>query len=538
MTILPILLGNGRMAWVSKCKRFLILLVFIFQVNSIFSEEEILILLSYNHTNYIDILKEIRSNIDIKTSQGYMDAILENESSHLEYLEKVKKNPPSLIIALGTRALKFSAENFQDIPILFSLVHAPRTIDLDGKIACGVSYDVSVKEFFAMVKEIKPNASRVMSLYTSEESEYLAREGDYFHSSFDLSYHRLKLNEPVDFKSVLENLKIIPDMFYVVPDPIYNKENFEELSNFAKKNKIILFTTYRGLSELGATASLSPLNSEVTQKLTLISRDILNKKLECKDGKLWNIQNHEFYLNEDFARKSSVIISDSVLKKSRQSSLLKAGIKLFDSDRLVSAKNVFMAILRDDKSNSVANAYLTRITDRLTGDKKLQFLKMADSELENKKYSQAKIYYKKVLDLNPNQSEALVGLKECLMRESEEIRIQAKTEYQKGKTIEAIKSYLRSIQIYSENLMSKKELTEVRSLHKKDVDTYIANGITEYNVRSYPNAIRSFEDSLLIDPENKKAIEYLQLSRKKQAAVNTMSNCKKNMDKECEISWK
>ena len=100
-------------------------------------------------------------------------------------------------------------------------------------------------------------------------------------------------------------------------------------------------TTYSGLSDLGATFSISPLNFELSKMIVLTAKNILEKKIDCEDGRLQLLQNYDIQFNEEYSRKSKISIPETLLKKSRLSFLLKAGIKLYDTDRFISAKNVF-----------------------------------------------------------------------------------------------------------------------------------------------------------------------------------------------------
>lgn len=516
-----------------------ILIPFLLFVTQLWAEKNsIPILVSHNHTNYIYILSQIRSTFPHKTNPNFMDVILSTENDTKEFIEITKNNKPPLIIALGQTALKFSLQHFQDTPILFTLVHAPKSMDLLQTKSCGITIDIPIKEYFSTMKEIKPNAKKVLSFYSNGESEFLVKEGDYAQLGFDLTYIRIPLDIDGNIKSQLDKLKFTPDAILLFPDPIYTKENFMELSNFVSNKSIILMTTYSGLSDLGATFSISPLNFELSKMIVLTAKNILEKKIDCEDGRLQLLQNYDIQFNEEYSRKSKISIPETLLKKSRLSFLLKAGIKLYDTDRFISAKNVFDQVLKEDKSNAVAINYSNLISYKLTGEETSKYLLLAKKELEFKKYSSGREYFKKVLKLNPEHIEARLGIKESLSLESEDIRVRAKSLYANGKLIDSIKGYINAIQISDENSVAKKELSEIRLQSVTKVDDYIKSGITDYNVRNYKTAIRYFEEALLIQPENKKAQEYLSLSQKKNSAVASIKDCFNNKEKSCEILWK
>jgi ABC-type uncharacterized transport system substrate-binding protein len=107
--------------------------------------------------------------------------------------------------------------------------------------------DISVGEFFQTLKDINPDAKSVYSFYSSPEGEHSASEGEYNDLKYKLYYHKIKVNTQNDFDSYLEEIKGKADAFYMVNDPLYGKDQFEKLSEFAKNNKIILMTSFTTL---------------------------------------------------------------------------------------------------------------------------------------------------------------------------------------------------------------------------------------------------------------------------------------------------
>jgi len=111
---------------------------------------------------------------------------------------------------------------------------------------------------------------------------------------------------------------------------------------------------------------------------------------------------------------------------------------------------------------------------------------------------------------------------------SEQERLRGNSYEKAGRQFEAIKEYLSSLRTLPSNTKSQANLSELRNSESRNIENYLKEGIELYNKRQYDDSIQSFENILLINPEEKSAKEYLRLSYKKREAIEVLKKKLKN----------
>lgn len=72
----------------------------------------------------------------------------------------------------------------------------------------------------------------------------------------------------------------------MVNDPLYSNVEFEQLSEFAKKNNIILMTSFPALVKVGATFGISPDYSKIGVLTGQIANRINMKTSTCGEERV------------------------------------------------------------------------------------------------------------------------------------------------------------------------------------------------------------------------------------------------------------
>ncbi|EPG76491.1 oligopeptide ABC transporter, oligopeptide-binding protein [Leptospira fainei serovar Hurstbridge str. BUT 6] len=479
------------------------------------------ILLSSDNSIYEQALYGIQSTLDHPAKVSYVDLIQSENKDISSYFRELEATNTKLLIAIGPIALKLAGENITKIPVIFTMVSNPKSFGFNSGNICGVGMDISIAEFFKTIKELSPNAEKVITFYSQPEGEFFATEGDYVDLKYKLLFSKRKVSEE-NFRSNLEKIKGEYDAFIIIKDPLYNRSVFEELSSFAQKNKIILGAPFPALVRAGTTFGISPEYNKLGIETGDLANRILSEKSSCKTEKFILPDKPAFFLNETYAAESGLNVPIEIKERAKLTQLFAVGINLLNEGKLKSARVIFETILKKDPNNQSVSSYLQLVIEKMTGGKTKELLQSADEYYKKGNYSQSRAEYQKVLFINPNLQVARDGLATATFAQSEAERISAEHLARNGKVFDAIKMYLSSLRTYPQNSKSSGELNHIRVSEFSKISEYLKEGINLYSQREYENSIRIFEHILLIDPLDKRAQEYLRLSNKKKEAIQIL----------------
>ena len=500
--------------------RFLIIFFYILNYGIFSQTNKVEVLLSSDNRIYEQALYGIQSSFDTELKVSYLDIINSEQTDIANYFKQIENSKVPLFITVGPAATKIAKEYLKNTPIVFSMVNAPKTLGLDSQNLCGVSMDISIGEFFQALKDIKPNAKSVYAFYTTNDGEYSSAEGEYSDLKYKLIYNRKKLSDKKDLKKELEEIKNKADAFLMINDPLYaSSADFQILSEFIKKNKMILMTGFPALVKVGATFGISPDYSKIGVLTGQMASRIYNKNSSCADERIILPDQSSFFLNENYAKESGIDLPNTIIERAKLTKLFDAGVNLINENKLNSAKIVFETILKRDPGNKAAYTFQQLILEKLSGSKTKELLISADTHFKNKRFSQARTDYQKVLSINPSIQSAKDGLLACQQGQSEQERQQGNQLARSGKSFEAIRMFLASLRTLPSNSQAQADLNTIRSFEAGNMKPYMEKGILSFNERDYTKSIEIFENVLLVIPNHKEALEYLRLSYIKKDAM-------------------
>lgn len=477
------------------------------------------VLVSSDTGIYADALTGLTSTLDpsVEAPVTYLDSLEEDAGGLSRYFSD--NSDADFFITIGSRATRLALAESKDKRVIFSMVNSPRAFGLANRPdACGVSMDVSLSEFFVTLKQISPKAKNVYAFYTTEEGEFAAQEGDYLDFRNGVEFRRQKLASKDDFARALESIKGKADAYYLVPDALYDSEQFQILSDFCKKNKVILMTSFTSLMQAGATFSIRPDYGRIGS----LTADMANRVLggrDCGERRVVFPDQSFFSLNEAYANESGIEVPATIRERASRTRLFLAGVNLMNEGKLKSARIVFDSILARDPANASAAFYKSAIVERMSGTQTRHILDVARRDHDQKNYERALAGYRQVLEINPNNPEAREGMRATLLLVSEQSRIRGDSA---TNPYDAARQYMAAIKYSPENGKATQGLERIRAQQKPQIPVYLQEGIGDYDQREYDRAIQTFENILLIDPANKQAQEYLRISIKKRDALRKL----------------
>ncbi|MDX1958609.1 MAG: ABC transporter substrate binding protein [Leptospiraceae bacterium] len=504
----------------------------------LYSEDKnsVAIIVSNNNSSTITTLNSIHNSILGQEETFFISG--KTDEQVIELLQAIESKDSSLVITLGSRAALLAKSNLKRTAMLYSLVNSPRTNQFQvGTNSCGIHTDVPITEFYTTLREIKKKNWRIGSFYSNQTSESILKESDYQDANFGFTLYKKKLDSQEDLRNELEKLKGKIDAFYLVPDPIYQAENFFILSEFCKKNQIVLMTEISSLVPIGATFSISPFYSRIGIQVADFANKILLDKEKCIDGIARNNKDYSFQLNIEYAEESEIEINEGLKKKSQANRLLLEAINLFEKGNYELSKVVIDKVIQGNKSDSTANFYLSELNTKLNGGKIQSLFNKGELALEKKQYKQAREAFTEVLKIDRNSAIAEQKYREVIELESDEERVSAERLEKVGDILGAINRYNTALTILPSNQKAKSNLETLRLREKVNIPKYFTQATKSYNIRKYDDAEIGFKKILAINPNDKTAQEYLKLTQDKKISMKKFEDCIDSNDTRCKLIW-
>ncbi len=478
------------------------------------------ILVSSDTNIYAEAVSAFQSAYPGPVNVQYLDVVLEDGDGKA-YFERVENSDAHVFVAVGPAAARLAVARLKKKPVLLSMVNAPRTLRASGRTICGVSMDVPVSDFFRTLRELAPAARRVASFYSTDDGSYLTGEGDYADVKFGLEFQRRRVTTE-GFAGALDSLRGKVDAFYMPADPLYDRARFEALSAFARENKIVLMTSFSSLLVAGATFALTPDYGRMGFAVGNMASRIQARQTNCASEGFAAPDEPLFYLNRDYAKASGIEVPPALVERARLTGILNTGVNLLQEGKLRSAQAVFQAVLDRDPGNKAAQSYRDVVAERLSGGMVRGILEGADRQYSSGRYAQAVAEYKRALGLNPSLARARAGLDRALFAWSEEDRREGLRLEESGQQFDALRFFQSALRTLETNASARADQERVRQAVAGTVPQLLAEGIRAYNNREYEVSITQLQNVLLVDPQNRKAAEYLRLAIKKKEAIDRL----------------
>lgn len=481
----------------------------------------VLAVLSSDNSIYAEGLAGIRSGTAATVDVIYLNVLEAEVGSPTEYLSRLDRDGRyPLIIAVGSEAGRRVYASVRKTPVVFSMLSVPRALPVAPEKLCGVSMRIPMDAYFQALRELAPHARRVHAFYSTARGEFLTGEGEYADARHGLLYSREKISNVALFGERLRRLKGKIDAFYVVADPLFDRERFTELSRFAVENKVILFSGFRSLVSAGATFGIAPDYSKIGSLTGRMVERILHSGKKCStEGIIMPDRSaYFFYLNAPYAQRSGVRVPPAIAERAQKVRLLRAGIEFFHEGRFKSARIVFENILERDPGNPAAQDYRDRIVAKQSGAAIAALLQEAARKIAARDYTEAREAFERVLSLNPRSPAARAGL----VRVSALQQKRGEELYASGQVFAALRTLGGAVRTNAENRDAQERIVDIRAREAHRLAALIHNGREMYSVRNYAGAIETFSNALLLAPGHKVAGEYVRLSRQKYAAMERL----------------
>lgn len=211
-------------------------------------------------------------------------------------LDLIRRNPPRLMIAIGTRAARIARERLPNVPVLYCLALRPAQNHLVGPDAGGIALDVAVPQQLENIRKALPQVRRIGLVYDELTSGQLVRQARQYleNQKADIQLVVRVAHTPQEaareiqslMTSVLGNApgKEGQDVFWMLWDPVTaNPANFRLLVDLSLRYKVPLIAPARPFVEAGATISVGADYEQAGRQAAALARRVLQGRARLEN---------------------------------------------------------------------------------------------------------------------------------------------------------------------------------------------------------------------------------------------------------------
>ncbi|MCK5557775.1 MAG: hypothetical protein KAJ01_05330 [Candidatus Hydrogenedentes bacterium] len=182
----------------------------------------------------------------------------DGESSEQEVLRDVAKAKPHLIHAIGSPALRFAADNFEETPIVFSVVVDPITVVGERKRLGGSTLKVPPVAQFEALLEIAPQVKKIGVVYDPSKTAELVKEAVGDAASLGLELVSRRVGSSADVPGAWRELQDNIDAIWMVPDTTaVTDQSFQYMLSISSKRNLPLLAISGKYVSKGALLALT-----------------------------------------------------------------------------------------------------------------------------------------------------------------------------------------------------------------------------------------------------------------------------------------
>ena len=203
----------------------------------------------------------------------------DSESSEREILRGVSKPRTKLILAIGSPALKFAADEFRDIPIIASVV-----VDMSGvadraEHVRGATLKVPPKRQFEALLEIAPRVKRIGVVFDPAKTGQIVEEAAVHASDLGLELVSREVRSTADVARAWREIQDDIDAIWMVPDTTtLTDESFQYMLTISQKRNAPLLAISGKYVSKGALLAQAADYRDVGRQAAEMANEVLRGK--------------------------------------------------------------------------------------------------------------------------------------------------------------------------------------------------------------------------------------------------------------------
>jgi len=238
----------------------------------------------------VAVLVESRASIYQQAAQGFEQGFadrveriyLEPEGRALEAsFESLRRNPPRLVVAIGTQAALTAKQRLPNIPILYCLALRPDQNELVGSNIGGVALDINLSDQLERIRQALPSLRRIGVVYDELTSGPLVEQARRQLQPAGVQVVprpvRTAKDAAREIQELMGNLLGSQDAFWLLWDSVTtNQANFKQLVDLSLKYRVPLIAPARPFVEAGALISVGADYEQAGRQVAEMARQVLS----------------------------------------------------------------------------------------------------------------------------------------------------------------------------------------------------------------------------------------------------------------------
>jgi ABC-type uncharacterized transport system substrate-binding protein len=196
-----------------------------------------------------------------------------------ELLAGWRRNPPRLVIAIGTRAARAASGRLPSLPVLYCLTLRSLENQLVGTNIGGIVLDVGLPQQFENIRKLLPNLRRIGVVYDELTSGPVVKQArNYLGPGIQIVPRNARTPQEAEreIRDLFNNVLGPGDAFWLLWDSVTaNPANFRILVELSLKNKTPLIVPARPFVEAGALVSVGANYEQAGRQLAEMAQQIL-----------------------------------------------------------------------------------------------------------------------------------------------------------------------------------------------------------------------------------------------------------------------
>lgn len=235
-----------------------------------------------------------------------------------EVAPQLTPHSPTVILAVGQKALASAQTAAPDTPIIYCLVLGNAAVF--SKTVTGVRLEVSAADQLSLLKQVHPGLKRVGVFYDPRSfTEYMA-DANKAAAALGITLVSRSISDGKQVRSLLGDMLGAVDGLWLLPDPqLVTAEMFSFLLVSTLERKVPLFGFFDSFTKAGALASVSPDYAAIGQKAAKLAQSIAQKPAASRlPVPSPTTSPGVLTINQKTASQLDLELSQDVLSKARQ----------------------------------------------------------------------------------------------------------------------------------------------------------------------------------------------------------------------------
>jgi len=201
----------------------------------------------------------------------------DGRSREREILRAVSRT--RLILAIGSPALRFAAEEFPDIPIIASVVLDTSDAAGEAKVVRGATLKVQPKLQFEKMLQIAPRVKRIGVVFDPGRTGQIIEEAVRNASDLGLELVSREVGSTADVARAWREIQDDIDAIWMVPDTTaLTEESFQYMLTISQKRNVPLLAISEKYVSKGALLALAADYGDVGKQAGEMANDVLRGK--------------------------------------------------------------------------------------------------------------------------------------------------------------------------------------------------------------------------------------------------------------------